>query len=330
MKKLFALVIAAAMLALSLVSCGQVKDNFVYMDADIVGDGYLTLGEYKNLAINPIEVTEDEVKAHVVEHLGHSEEEMATVERAAADGDAVNIDYLGKIDGVEFEGGAAEAQDLVIGAGNFIDGFEEGIVGINVGETKTITVTFPEDYGNEELNGKEATFDITLNKVYDEAVFADAEAELITEKMTAFTEDADAVMNELVWEAIMENATVNKYPAGLVETLAEDLANNQIATYYSWGITDLSMLGMTEEAIHEMMVPEAETMIKEELVIYAIAQAEGMSVTDAEFDAKVAILAESAGVTADEYLKYFTRQSVETKIYYDKVLELAASTATEG
>ena len=334
MKKTFALILTVAMLALSLVSCGAPKDDFVYRDSDLVTDGYITLGEYKGLYINPVEVTEDEVNAYVVEHVGHEEEEIATVERAAADGDVVNINYVGKIDGVEFEGGSAEDQDVLLGSGSMIEGFEDGIVGINVGETKTINVTFPEDYHNEELSGKAATFDITLNAVYDESVFEAAEQELLLEKMEAYTADADAVTADLVWEQIMENATVNKYPAGVVDSLAKALADNQIATYYSWGLTDLSMLGMSEESIREMMVPEAETMIKEELVIYAIAQAEGMTITDAEFDAKLALLAQASSsadvvVTPEEYLKHFTRQSVETKIYYDKVIALASSTVVD-
>ncbi len=330
MKKLFALIITAAMLATALVSCGGPKDDFVYMDSKLVDDGYITLGEYKNLVVNPIEVTEDEINEHVVEHLGHSDEESEVEDRAAEDGDAVNIDYLGKVDGTEFEGGAAEDTDLVIGLGNYIDGFEEGIVGMKAGETKTINVTFPEDYHSEDLKGKAATFDITLNSVYSDKVFEEAEAELYAEKLEKLADDSEGVMKTLVWDKIMENTTVNKYPEGVVEKLINDLANNQIAQYYSWGITDLSMFGMTEESIREQMKTEAETIIKEELVIYAIAQAEGMSVSEDEFNAKVEVLAKASDVTAEEYLKYFTRQSIETKIYYDKVIALATSTATEA
>ena len=178
MKKTFAVILTAAMLVLSLASCG----GFSYDKISLVEDGYVTVGDYKNIDIDlasyeASEPTDDEVYAHAVEHIGHSEVE-AVNDRAAEEFDVVNIGFVGTIDGVEFEGGASDSTDLVIGAGNFIPGFEDGIIGMSVAETKDVTVTFPEDYGKEELNGKEAVFSITLNTIYDPAILDDIREEL--------------------------------------------------------------------------------------------------------------------------------------------------------
>ena len=165
MKKIFA-VMLCAILALSLISCGA--ESFSYMEEDLTQ--YVTAGEFKNLTVTyPAvdEVTDKEVRDHAVSHLGHSETEPETVDGAvAADGNLVNIDYKGTLDGVEFEGGTDEELDLLLGSDTMIDGFEDGVVGMTVGETKVIDVTFPEDYTNEELAGKDAKFEITLNAVY--------------------------------------------------------------------------------------------------------------------------------------------------------------------
>lgn len=323
MKKLFAILLAAVLLASALVSCGA-KATISYMEEDL--SAYVTAGEYKNLTVtyeSADEITDEDVNDHVADHIAHVSEDIATVtDRAAALGDAVNIDYVGKIDGVEFDGGSAEGAGLLLGSDSMIDGFEDGIVGMNTGDTKTIAATFPEDYGVEELNGKTAHFEITLNTIYGEEIFdevraemEEARAELIEEKKHMYA-----------WTAVVENATIKEYPEDVVKTLAKDLYAYYEAAYYSYTQYGLSldMFGITEESCEEA----ARDTLRQELVLYSIVKANGYTVTEEEYNAKVKALAEEYDVTEEEYKNTYSRQSVATKVYYEKVMADVMATAT--
>lgn len=315
MKKTLALILTAAMLALSLVSCG----SFDVTKVDLVADGYVTLGDYNNIDIDPtsyeaVEPTDAEVYEHAVEHLGHSEN-VATVDRAAEEFDLVNIAFVGSIDGVEFEGGTSDSTDLVIGAGNFIDGFEDGIIGMNVGETRDVTTTFPEDYDNEELSGKEAVFAITLNTVYDPAVIDDVRAELTTDDEEALRTD--------VWAALEESVTVVNYPENYVKELAQAQYDYYEYMYRSWGMMDdMEDLGVTMEGCEEY----AKSQIDYEFAIYALANAEGITATEEELQAKVDEYVEmyiGYGYTEEEAKSMFSTESVESEVLYDKIVDNA-------
>ena len=322
MKKSFAILLAAAMLALSLVSCGEKTMN--YMAEDLTP--YVTAGEYKNLTVTyPAvdAVTDEDVNDHVVEHIADMGDDVETVTgRAAAMGDVVNIDFVGKMDGVEFDGGSAEDTDLLLGSGSMIDGFEEGIVGMQLEETKTIDVTFPEDYSSEDLAGKAAQFEITLNAIYAESLFDDARKEL----EAAREEEIEAVKSQYAWTAVVNNANFVKYPESAVKKLANDLYAYYEMAYYQYiqyGLT-LESLGITEE----YCIESAQSTIKQELVLYSIVKANGYTVTDEEYNAKVAALAAEYGVTEAEYTTTYSRQSTETKVYYEKVMADVLATAT--
>lgn len=309
MKKTLALIITAAMLALSLVSCG----SFDASKTDLVGDGYITLGDYKKLDVNPAEyeVSDADVYAHAVEHLGHSE--VGTVDRAAEEFDVVNIAFVGTIDGVEFEGGTSDSTDLVIGAGNFIPGFEDGIIGMSTGETKDVTTTFPEDYGNEELNGKEAVFSITLNTVYDPAILDETREEL-----------SEGDLRNDVWAAILENVTVNKYPESEVKKLAENQYDYYQAMYFQWGIVDAESVGLTMESC----VESVKSQYDNEFAVYAIADAEGITATDDEINAKFdEIVAEyvAGGYSEEEAEAMITKQGAKLEILQEKIIDLVVS-----
>lgn len=330
MKKISAILLAA-LLALSLVSCGS-GESFNYMAEDL--SAYVTAPAYKDLTVTypAVEaVTDEEVADHAFSHLSHVEEEIAGLDRAAEDGDIVNIDYVGTMDGVEFEGGTDEDTDLELGSGAMIDGFESGIVGMQAGETKTIDVTFPEDYNAEDLAGKPAQFAITLNKVYDkEALHAAVRAEM----EEANAADEEAAQNKYLWTAIVNAANVTTYPEKAVKKLANDFYEYYEALYYQYsqyGLT-LENFGITEESCLE----DAKNTFKEEMTLYAIVKANGYTVTDEEYEAKVEALVadinetavEGSEITVAQYKKSYSRQSVETKIFYEKVMADARATAT--
>lgn len=321
MKKTFAILLAAAMLALSLVSCGEKTMN--YMSEDLTP--YVTAGEYKNLTVTyPAvdAVTDEAVNEHVIEHITELGDDIETVtDRAAAMGDAVNISYVGTIDGVAFDGGSEDDCNLLLGSGSMIDGFEEGVVGMQLEETKTIDVTFPEDY-SEELAGKAAKFEITLNTIYAGSLFADVREEL----EEARAEQIEAVKSQYAWTAVINNANFVKYPESAVKKLADDLYAYYEMAYYQYiqyGLT-LENLGITEEYCLE----SAQSTIKQELVLYSIVKANGYTVSDEEYNAKVAALAAEYGITESEYTSTYSRQSTETKIYYEKVMADVLATAT--
>lgn len=159
-------------LALSLCACGSSKsdsesetedDNVYAYTLDI--DKFVELGQYKNLTYTPVDttVTDDEVEEQINTNLQANATYDQITDRAVQDGDTVNIDYTGKIDGEEFAGGSGSDYNLQIGSDTFIDGFEDGLIGKNPGETVTLNLTFPDDYSSEDLAGKDATFDVTIN-----------------------------------------------------------------------------------------------------------------------------------------------------------------------
>ena len=322
MKKTFAILLAAAMLALSLVSCGEKTMN--YMSEDLTP--YVTAGEYKNLTVTYPAVdaiTDEAVKEHAVEHITELGDDIETVtDRAAAMGDVVNISYVGTIDGEAFDGGSDDDCNLLLGSGSMIDGFEEGVVGMQLEETKTIDVTFPEDYHSEDLAGKAAKFEITLNTIYAGSLFDDVRKEL----EEARAEQIEAVKSQYAWTAVINNANFVKYPESAVQKLADDLYAYYEMAYYQYiqyGLT-LENLGITEEYCTET----AQSTIKQELVLYSIVKANGYTVTDEEYNAKVTALAAEYGITEAEYTSTYSRQSTETKVYYEKVMADVLATAT--
>ncbi len=317
MKKTLALILTAAMLALTLASCG----GFDVTKVDLVADGYVTLGDYKNIDLNPAdyenkEPTDAEVYDHAVEHIGHSE--VTTVDRAAEEFDVVNIAFVGTIDGVEFEGGASDSTDVVIGAGHFIEGFEDGIIGMNVGETKDVTTKFPEDYGNEALNGKEAVFAITLNKVYDPSILDDVRAELSEDS-------AEADLNNDAWEKITEKVTVNTYPESYVKELAKSQYDYYEYMYRSMGMMqDMDELGVTMESCTKT----AKRQIDNEFAVYAIAAAEGITATEDELQAKVdeyVAMYIEGGYSEAEAKSMFSAESVEVEVLQQKIVDLVVA-----
>lgn len=332
MKKILVLVVALAMLSLALISCDTKGDYFDYSGCNVVKDGYVTIGDYKNVKLDYSTVTDAEIEAKWNDML--KADDAATVEDAAELGYAVNINYVGRIDGEAFEGGSDEDHVLILGSGSFIDGFEDGVVGMKAGDTKTIDCTFPEDYHSEDLAGKTAAFEVTVNKVYDPALKSQAEIEAKTAKLlTAATLTPEDIQSR-AWNQFVSDAKVNKYPEKLLTKLTEERYNSNLNMYMQiFGFTTVDELFstgfVTEESLRAQSKSDAESIIKEELVIYAIAQAEGWKVSKDEFNAKVADMVTFYGLeNAKQVRSLFSDQTIETKVLYDKAVALVASGAT--
>ena len=339
MKKFIAFALAAVLLSCLFVSCGEYR--FEYMKEDLTP--YITAGEYLNLTVTipaADEVTDEDVEEKIAEKIAkYSTTEP--VDRACKLGDTVNIDFVGRVDGAEFEGGTASDQELVLGEAGYIEGFEDAIVGMSAGEKRTIDVTFPEDYGNEQLNGKPAQFDITMNTVSEvvSAVLTDEIAkelgadsvedyrkQIRTELEDAAAETLEKNKNKYAWTAVVENCEFKAYPEKAVAHMANSLYEYYEAMYYQYihaGLT-LENLGITKESCTE----QAQTSIREELALYAIAKAGGYTVSDEEYEAKVAVLAEKAETDVKTYKSRVSRQNTETKVLYEKIMADVLSSAT--
>lgn len=253
-------------------------------------DKFITLGEYKGLELTKTvtSVTDEEVESKVTSDLSSSAEEVA--DATVEDGDIANIDYEGKVDGTAFDGGSAEGYDLTIGSGSFIDGFEDQLIGFKTGETKDITVTFPEDYGNEELNGKDAVFTVTVNsikrapkEITDEWVAANSSFKTVDEyKANAKSEleksyesSALSSMQNEAFGQVYNSSSFLQYPQAMVDEYTELMKQTyeSYASYYGMEYDEfVSSSGMTDVT----MANAAKSNVKTALIVDAICAKEGI------------------------------------------------------
>lgn len=261
--------------------------------------GTVSLSEYKGIKINveAPEVTEDEVESRIQTVLSQNPDQTE-VERAAKDGDTVNIDYKGTKDGEEFDGGTAYGQDLKLGSGRMIDGFESGLVGTKKGETKTLTLTFPEDYSEESLAGQEAVFEVTVNSVKEQkdAVLDDAFVQRVSdcqtvdeyrayikeELMKQKQQSADQEIRMAVLQNVVENSEFKFSKSGLSARYNDALKQYKSqAKMYGMSLSQLAQAnGMDEPSMKESIYASVKEEAKSEMVIDAIAAQEGLALEE--------------------------------------------------
>ena len=308
----------------SIVDVNVTDDKTVAYTFSVTLYPEVTLGQYKGLSAEryPAEVDEDEI-GYELEAARKRNSRKVDVEREAQMGDVANIDFDGYLNGERFDGGKAEAYDLELGSGSFVPGFEEQIVGMNIGDEKDIDITFPENYA-PELAGKAVVFKIKLNNLsvnelpelddefakdngFDtlDEYKADVKADL--EKRNTEQRDGE-VRADLMHKAI-ENMTV-AVPEVMVKEKAEEIIRNYARNF---GVTDNSipmdklceMLGLNEEAMKTSIMPAAEAQVKNDLLLEAIVAAEGFAPTEEETEEYIAKTAEKLGAKAEELKQYF-------------------------
>ena len=279
------------------------KDLVVAVSVEVKPE--VVLGEYKGLEIEavPTEVSDEMIDNEIDKQRHLNARRINIDDRAAKEGDKVNIDFEGKVDGVAFDGGTAEDQELELGSGSFIPGFEEGIVGHEVGEAFDIEVSFPEDYHSEELKGKDAVFSITLNsiaveelpEVDDEFIKDISEFDTVDEykedlkkqKVEEVEANAKNIRMDRVLEAAAANAKVD-VPDVMVRNAIDEQIRNMDNNMRSQGIQleqYLQMLGQSLDDFKDSMRPEAEREVLKSLVLEAIVAEEKFEVTDDELEA---------------------------------------------
>ncbi|MDK9851495.1 trigger factor [Staphylococcus equorum] len=281
------------------------KGSDMTFEASVVVEPEIELGDYKGLEIEKqnVELTEEELQESIDHQLGHLAEMVVKEDGAVEDGDTVNIDFDGYVDGEQFEGGQAEGYDLEIGSGSFIPGFEEQLVGVKIGEEKDVTITFPEEYHAEELAGKEATFKAKVNEIKykdvpeltDEiANELDAEANTVDEykenlrkKLTEQKEtDAENNQKEEAISKASNNASV-EIPDAMINTELDRMVQEFGQRMQQQGLnleTYYQISGQDESQLREQMKDDAEERVKTNLTLTAIADAEEIEVTEADID----------------------------------------------
>lgn len=304
----------------------EINEEKVVFEITITGKPEVKLGDYKNLKVKKedVEVSKEEVD-HEIEHLREQFAEIRVKEDGEVeDGDTAVIDFKGTVDGKELEGGSGENFPLEIGSHTFIPGFEEGVLGMKVGEEKDLHLKFPEDYV-KDLAGKEVVFHVTLNEIktrilpdIDEDFFKDLgydkvtnQDELVIEVEKVIkdrkTQDAD----DRFLEEVLKNASENM-EVDLPEEIIDDEVHRMMHQFESQlkmqGITldqYMEFTKMSHEDFHKNMEPEAIKRIKYRYLIEAVAEKEKIEVTDEETEKDADEMAKNYGISKEELVNAF-------------------------
>lgn len=373
-KKVFAVSLALALAAAMMGGCGNSKENDTAQeqtaeaqtqtqstptvdysqglneDGTLAGENngdYVTLCDYSAIEIpeSEIAVEESEVDTEVDALLENYQTEKQVKDRAVKDGDVVNIDYVGTIDGEEFDGGSAEGSNLTIGSGSFIDDFEEQLIGHKPGEAVEVNVTFPDDYASEDVAGKDAVFTVTLNYI-SETELPELNDDFVKENLqeaygyTSVDDLRTKIRTNLennkkynyVWSYMMDNSTFEEIP--------EELVNPQLDVMIDGLEASLSLQGATledyltssgyedEEAMREAYYADCETMVKTYLIADKVAKEQNLEATDQEVTDYFKEFYNTDNY--DSYVDYYTRPYINRTVLNNIVTETLADMAQVG
>lgn len=310
----------------------------------------VTLGEYKGLEYEaqPVEVTDEEVEEELKKVQNQQARTVTVEDRPVADGDIVTIDYEGFVDGTAFAGGKGTDYDLTIGSHSFIDTFEEQLVGKNAGEETEVNVTFPEQYHEASLAGKPATFKVTVkaikakelpelddefaSEVSDFETLGEYKADLKAKALERKEKEAKTAKQNALVDKAVENASMEIADA-MITSQARNMANDFAQRLQMQGMTVdqyLQYTGLTREALVDQMKPQAETRIKNRLVLEAIAKAENIEVSDEEVEAEMQKMADAYKMELDkvkEYLGEAGKDSLKDDLAVQKAVDLIVDSA---
>ncbi len=305
------------------VSIDKLEEDLVSLVAIVPVKPEVKISSYKGMKIQQYAyiVKDEEIDAELARVQDRNARKIDVTDRAAISGDIANIDFVGTVDGVKFEGGEAEGFDLTLGSGQFIPGFEDQVIGMNVGESKDVNVTFPENYQAEALKGKAAVFAVKLNKLQGKEL-PEITDEFIKEATGSETVEAykaktkerlqkqadnrakDATENSIL-EAIAANTEV-EIPQAMIEREIDGLVQKfeYQLMYQGLKLQDyLDFLKVTMEDFRKNYEEQAKKNVTSQLIISHLIAEEKIEATEEEVDAKVAEQAASVNKTAEEYKK---------------------------
>lgn len=319
------------------------------LTAEVVTKPEVKLGAYKDLEVSvevSKEVTDEDVDAKL-ENERKNLAELVVKEGAAENGDTVVIDFVGSVDGVEFDGGKGENHSLELGSGQFIPGFEDQLVGSKAGDEVEVKVTFPEDYQATDLAGKDAVFVTKVNEVKAKEVPAlddelakdlDDEVETLDELKAKYRKELEAAKEIAFDDAVegaaldlaVENAEIVELPAEMVEDEVHRAMNEFMGNMQRQGISPemyFQITGTTQEDLHKHYEADADKRVKTNLVIEAVAAAEGFDATEEEIQKEINDLAAEYNMEVSQVSSLLSPEMLKHDITMKKAVELITSSA---
>ena len=319
------------------------EGHVVAVDVDDISK-YVTLGVYKNLEVEVTksQVTDESVEQYIQQQLSYQPVEV-TEDRPVQENDTVNIDYTGYMDGEAFEGGTATDTDLIIGSGQFIDGFESGLIGKKKGEEVTLDLNFPDPYQkNPDLAGKAVQFKVKINKISEPAELTDAWVAENTDLKTAdeykaeikasLTESAEMEYKNTkksnLFQALVNVSTINEYPDELVEK-AKKIMEKRFETSYAepagmtleeyWEAQDIS-----QEDADKIVEQSAKSSLEQGMYVQALLDAEGVVFTQEDYEKELDAFAKEYGFADAAALKavYSDAELVKDNVLWSKSCEI--------
>ena len=319
--------------------------------AEVAVKPEVTLGDYKGLSVpkTEINVTEEDVMAEIKREQDKNAV-LNSVERPVKDGDQTTIDFEGFMDGTAFEGGKGEDYPLTIGSNAFIPGFEEQLIGAEIGKEVEVNVTFPENYHSADLAGKPAVFKVTVKDIKEKELpelddeFASEVSEFetlaeykedvkkkLTERKTA---NAKSIKENAAVDAAIANATM-EIPDAMLETQAQNLVDEFATGMRRQGLSMeqyLQYSGNTEDSMIEQMKPRALKQIKTRLVLEAVAKAENIQISEEDTEAELKQMAENYKMELDDLKKLMDENQIKAMqedLAVQRAIDLLAESAVE-
>lgn len=336
-KKKFMVIALSALMAVSVIGCGTKSEDQASESAaqseqktyDVAK--YVTLPAYKNMDVTvsgTYEVTEDDVRDYVNNMCSYYPEYEDTDKTVVENGDCVDIDYEGKKDGVAFDGGTAQGYVLEIGSGTFIDGFEDGLIGVKVGETVDLNLTFPENYQSEDLAGADVVFTVTVNKIktkkeinYDTMTDEYVKSNLKSDSVEAFKGEVENYLksqNESKKTTAQRQAVLERLVAGakiaVPDGLLEQKVDQYLQQFENQNCSDGTSIDdyltknyqMTKDEFTSEMTKQMETTLEQELVLEAIAKDMKLELNEEGYQAFLESAVSSGQYeSAEEYTKAY-------------------------
>jgi trigger factor len=312
-----------------------------------ISNDNITIKKYKGLEVEKVEqiaVTDEDVEMSIQSDLETLATKTEVTDRAAQLGDIATIDFEGKKDGVAFEGGAGTDYELELGSGQFIDGFEDGVVGHKIGETFDLDLTFPEDYGSQDLAGQAVVFTVTLKGLQQKNVpeltvdileqlgtkattIEEYKAQIRSDLEVSNKETAESTLLASVWEALVDQCEVKKFPEGMLDDYVKNLKEqySYYAQMYGMEIEEFfkQIFGMSAEEV-------AKTTATQELAINLIAEKEGLNISDKEYKEGMKELASQYGYEdTEEFIKAYTEDGIRKALLQEKVGKFLVDNAVQ-
>ncbi len=344
MKKKLAMILAVLLAATMLGGCGEQTDVL----KDMKVEKYVTLGEYMGIPVELAAAVVDEAQEDELMRALYmdsvSAESGGITDREVVLGDTVNIDYVGTKDDVAFEGGTASGALLEIGSGQFIEGFEEGLIGVMPGETVELNLSFPEGYRNAEMAGQAVVFTVTVNFIlpveYSDDVIAGLGISDITTvaDMQQFVHDyleKDAqntyqlALENAVVDGLMNNCVFQEIPEAVIEKYRNNVRTGLEANCAAQGIDmETFCLYSYNMDAESFLTQYAETAAKQSLAFQAVANAENLNITDEELQENLEQYAAQGGYdTVEDFLGELDREEYREYFMFERVLEFLAQNA---